>query len=140
MQRIYISVFAKWEYINQAGGIAYLNPETLRHITAEYVCTQTKKSVSERGIVRVALSGGNTAKLLHECLVGWPFIKGMRWSCLHLFWGDKRCVWTDHPENNFGMVQQRKILLETFRDLEGIKEPGVILLLNGPINGGKRLT
>jgi 6-phosphogluconolactonase len=39
-------------------------------------------------------------------LAGEPYRSRIPWECVHLFWGDERCVPPDHPESNFRMVQE----------------------------------
>lgn len=53
----------------------------------------------------IALSGGSTPAILYERLSHPPFVETIQWENLHLFWGDERCVPSDHSESNFRMVQ-----------------------------------
>lgn len=50
----------------------------------------------------LALSGGNTPKLLYQSLAMTPLID---WPKVELFFGDERAVPADHPDSNFGMVK-----------------------------------
>ncbi len=41
---------------------------------------------------------------MYETLARPPFATRMPWRDIHLFWGDERCVPSDHPDSNFGMA------------------------------------
>ena len=53
----------------------------------------------------VALSGGTTPKNLYSLLSQKEFSERIPWDKVHFFWGDERCVAHDHPESNYGMVE-----------------------------------
>ncbi|HLP04167.1 MAG TPA: 6-phosphogluconolactonase [Paludibacter sp.] len=55
--------------------------------------------------LNVALSGGNTPRLLFTILVQ-EYSETMPWHILRLFWVDERCVPPTHPESNFGMAYE----------------------------------
>jgi 6-phosphogluconolactonase len=54
----------------------------------------------------VALSGGSTPKHLYSLLASPGYTERIPWSHVHFFWGDERCVPSDHPESNFRMAQE----------------------------------
>ena len=58
------------------------------------------------GRMTVALSGGSTPKHLYSLLASPDYKNRIPWKNVQLFWGDERCVPTDHPESNFRMVQE----------------------------------
>ncbi len=64
--------------------------------------------ISKKGEINIALSGGNTPKLLFEVLAK-EYTDKIDWSKVNLFWADERCVPPDDKESNFGMTE--KILL-----------------------------
>lgn len=49
----------------------------------------------------VAVSGGNTPKLLFETLLR-KYGDTFDWTKAHFFWVDERCVPTENPESNYG--------------------------------------
>jgi len=53
----------------------------------------------------IALSGGNTPKLLFSVLAE-KFARSVAWSNVHFFWVDERCVPPEDPESNFGMTNE----------------------------------
>lgn len=54
----------------------------------------------DRGF-RMALSGGRTAARCYERLAIDPTID---WMVTELYWGDERCVPSDHPDSNYRLV------------------------------------
>ncbi len=63
-----------------------------------------KKSIFERGIFTVSLSGGSTPKKLYELLATERFSSQIDWKKVHVFWGDERGVPIDSSESNFKMA------------------------------------
>ena len=57
----------------------------------------------------VALAGGSTPRPLYERLAGIAY----PWEEVDVFFGDERCVPSDHPESNYGMA--KAILLDHVR-------------------------
>jgi len=53
----------------------------------------------------IALSGGNTPKLLFSVLAE-KFARSVAWSNVRFFWVDERCVPPEDPESNFGMTNE----------------------------------
>jgi len=82
----------------------YPNLEALSNAAAEFTCRLAEESVERHGFFTVALSGGNTPRSLYETLARPPFDTRMPWRDIHLFWGDERCVPSDHPDSNFAMA------------------------------------
>ncbi len=82
----------------------YPNLEALSNAAAEFTCRLAEKNVQKRGAFTLALSGGNTPRPLYEALARPPFDTRMPWRDIHLFWGDERCVPSDHPDSNFAMA------------------------------------
>ena len=66
-------------------------------------------AIDERGIFRVALSGGSTPKTVYPMILE-PYRRdAVDWSRVEFFWGDERCVPPDDPESNFGVAYQMLI-------------------------------
>ncbi len=55
--------------------------------------------------VNLLLPGGFTPNLVYEYISA-NIAHKIDWGKLHLFWGDERCVPSDHPESNFGMANK----------------------------------
>ena len=62
------------------------------------------QAIDERGIARVALSGGGTPKQVYPLLLEPRRRDALDWSRVEFFWGDERAVPPDHPESNFGVA------------------------------------
>jgi 6-phosphogluconolactonase len=63
-------------------------------------------AIDERGIFRVALSGGGTPKTVYPKILEPRRRDGVDWSRVEFFWGDERAVPPDDPESNFGVAYQ----------------------------------
>jgi 6-phosphogluconolactonase len=87
----------------------YPNLAALGNAAAESICALAVKCVNEHGVFSVALSGGKTPISLYESLAGPPYAVRMPWSHTHIFWGDERCVPSDHPDSNFAMASRSLI-------------------------------
>lgn len=68
-----------------------------------------QQAVRERGVFRVALSGGSTPKALHALLVSDVFRPQLPWDKVQIFFGDERHVPPDHPDSNFRMASETLI-------------------------------
>jgi 6-phosphogluconolactonase len=85
--------------------------------TAEAVCVamadrlveRASAAIAERGIFRVALSGGGTPKTVYPKILEPHRRDRVDWSRVEFFWGDERAVPPDDPESNFGVAYQQFI-------------------------------
>jgi 6-phosphogluconolactonase len=65
---------------------------------------QSAKAIQERGQFLVALNGGSTPAETFQ-LLATEFREKVDWSCVHVFWGDERCVPASDPESSSGQAQ-----------------------------------
>lgn len=72
--------------------------------TADRFVTTARDAIQQRGIFRVALSGGSTPKAVYPLLLEPHRRDAVDWSRVEFFWGDERAVPPDHPESNFGVA------------------------------------
>jgi 6-phosphogluconolactonase len=79
------------------------SPEEMARHVANHWCRLVEE---KHGRFVVALSGGNTARLLYSLLAGSPYREQMPWDSLECFFGDERAVSADHADSNFGMFRQ----------------------------------
>ncbi len=75
----------------------------------------------------IALSGGNTPKLLFSVLAK-KYLTSVNWSFVHLFWVDERCVAPEDPESNYGMtyrllLDKIDIPMENIHRMRGENDP-----------------
>ncbi|MBL8803650.1 MAG: 6-phosphogluconolactonase [Planctomycetes bacterium] len=83
--------------------VALADAAALADRAREEVLRCAAQAVAERGVFRIALSGGSTPKALYERLAASAERADFaRW---HVFFGDERCVPPEHAESNFGMAR-----------------------------------
>lgn len=85
---------------------SFTGPEQAAHFLAE----ELKTLSLARDESHVVLSGGSTPKLWFAILAQPPYAQAIRWSSLHFWWGDERCVSALDEESNYG--QARRILFD----------------------------
>ncbi len=76
-------------------------PEDVADAAAELIFEKQTEAVAERGVFRIALSGGSTPKLLYERLASEEWREEMSWEHWEVYWADERAVPPDHPESNY---------------------------------------
>ena len=108
--------------------IIYHDTAELSRQSAERFSQLVNQSVQVSGRFTVALSGGSTPKHLYSLLASSGYKERISWDNVHLFWGDERCVPSDHPESNFRMAQEAllskvKIPAENIHRMAGEREP-----------------
>ncbi len=82
------------------------NSQELARRAAEHVCALVQKTLSARPRFSLALSGGQTPRLLYERLARPPLRGRIPWSRVHVFWGDERWVPPRHPDSNQGAARR----------------------------------
>jgi 6-phosphogluconolactonase len=85
------------------------DPAAVAEATADRFVAAAQAAAAERGIFRVALSGGSTPKAVYPLIAGAPRRDRADWSAVEFFWGDERAVPPDDPESNFGVAYQMLI-------------------------------
>jgi 6-phosphogluconolactonase len=74
---------------------------------AEEACRRiadaARDSVARSGAFRIALAGGSTPRAAYELLARRDACDWPRW---HVFFGDERCVPSDHADSNFRMASE----------------------------------
>lgn len=80
------------------------DPEAVAVATADRFVATAATAIEERGIFRVALSGGGTPKQVYPLLLEPARRDAVDWSRVEFFWGDERAVPPDDPESNFGVA------------------------------------
>ena len=81
------------------------SPEDVADAAAELIFEQQTEAVAERGVFRIALSGGSTPRLLYERLSSEEWRDEMSWEHWEVYWSDERAVPPDHPDSNFALAQ-----------------------------------
>lgn len=80
------------------------SPSDVARATADRFVKAAIDAIAERGIFRVALSGGGTPKQVYPLLLEPARRDAVDWGSVEFFWGDERAVPPDHPESNFGVA------------------------------------
>jgi len=102
------------------------SPETLAEETAKNFISLTKKISAVKKNVSIALSGGNTPKLLFRILLE-KYSGDAEWSKYIFYWVDERCVPPSSSESNFGEADRilfcrLKISIDKYR-MKGEDDP-----------------
>jgi 6-phosphogluconolactonase len=109
-----------------------VSPDTaaLAAATAELFTESAKTAVAARGVARIAVSGGSTPKIVFKMLAdpAQPFLTGVPWDKLQLYWVDERCVPPDHAESNYRMTKEAMLTqiplpAENVHRMEGELDP-----------------
>ena len=79
-------------------------PDDVADAAAELIFEKQTEAVAERGVFRIALSGGTTPKLLYERLASSEWRDEMAWENWEVYWSDERAVPTDHPDSNYQLA------------------------------------
>ncbi len=85
------------------------SPEDVADAAADLIHHSQTVAIEERGVFRIALSGGQTPKILYNQLAHVDWKDEMQWEKWEVFWSDERAIPTDSDESNYHMV--RKALL-----------------------------
>jgi len=83
------------------------DPKEAALAAALEVAHVARDAVANRGIFRIALSGGSTPRLLFDALTRAPFREGIAWSRARFFFVDERSVPPDHERSNYRMARER---------------------------------
>lgn len=84
----------------------YQDLECLSCAAVELFVETVRRAVENRGRMCVALAGGSTPRRTYELLCKPPARNQVPWGCIHVFWGDERCVPADDPRSNSRMARQ----------------------------------
>ncbi len=71
---------------------------------AGWTCDLISKTLRDQEYFTLALSGGNTPKILFQKLSSKKYNDKVDWKRVHIFWGDERMVPADDERNNAGMA------------------------------------
>ncbi len=79
---------------------------TLAHAAAHLIVAESNKSVAEKNIFTIALSGGSTPKLLFQLLAKSPYKNNIPWKKIIFAFGDERFVPHSSEESNYKMAME----------------------------------
>lgn len=106
----------------------YLDFTRLVKAAAEQVLYIAKLAVADRGSFFIALSGGSTPRALYERLAHPDLANKVDWTKVHVFWGDERCVPSNHEDSNYRLAKETLLDLvplppENIHPIQGELEP-----------------
>jgi 6-phosphogluconolactonase len=73
---------------------------------AHILSAACEEAVAERGVFKIALSGGQTPTPLFRLLAASDWADHLPWDKMTFFWVDERCVSPDHPDSNYGLARR----------------------------------
>lgn len=81
------------------------NIQTLSKEFCSELVNQIDSFLKTNNKVNIALSGGNTPKLIFRVLVT-SYKDKLNWKKINIYWGDERCVPPDDMESNYRMTKK----------------------------------
>jgi 6-phosphogluconolactonase len=88
----------------------YPSPAEVARGAARLFVDYAWQSIAKDGEFMVALSGGNTPRMLFRLLASDEFRGQVDWPKVHVFWSDERAVPPDSPESNYGMARRELLI------------------------------
>jgi 6-phosphogluconolactonase len=88
----------------------YSNPGEVARGAARLFVDYAWQSIAKYGQFLVALSGGNTPRMLFEILASAEFRGQVDWAKVRVFWSDERAVPPDNAESNYGMARRELLV------------------------------
>ncbi len=85
----------------------YASAAEMAMASARLFAARVEAAVAQRGVARVAISGGSTPQASFKLLADpdQPFLLTVPWDKLFLYWVDERCVGPEDPESNYGVTR-----------------------------------
>lgn len=81
------------------------NVSELAAAAAALITEQAALAIAARGQFNIALSGGSTPLSAYAALAAPPYVEGIDWNKVHIFWSDERCVPPEHADSNYGAAK-----------------------------------
>lgn len=102
------------------------NPDAMAERAAHILAAACEEAVAERGIFRMALSGGTSPIPLFRLLAKSDWADRLPWDKMVFFWVDERAVGPDHPDSNYGLARREllsKVPATHFYRIKGEGDP-----------------
>jgi 6-phosphogluconolactonase len=90
----------------QPSVLVFDDPEKVARAAAGRFIEIAREAISTRGGFSVALAGGSTPKRIYQLLADDELSDQVRWSEVHIYFGDERTVPADHADSNFRMANE----------------------------------
>lgn len=82
----------------------YSDSKMLAIEAASHIVQCAQESISNHGFFSLVLAGGSTPRATYEVLATVQFVQRIEWEKVHIFWGDERCVASNHEDSNYRMA------------------------------------
>jgi len=82
----------------------FKDSKTLANAAAVHFVECAQEAISNHGFFSVVLAGGSTPRATYELLATVEFVQRIEWEKVHVFWGDERCVASNHEDSNYRMA------------------------------------
>ncbi|MCX8093201.1 MAG: 6-phosphogluconolactonase [Candidatus Goldbacteria bacterium] len=82
----------------------YNDLETLSISAANFIAEIAEKTINTQGFFTIALSGGNSPRLIYSMLAEKELKSKIDWNKVLIFWGDDRYLPHTNPESNYKMA------------------------------------
>lgn len=102
------------------------DPAAMAERAAHILASACEEAVAERGLFRMAISGGHTPVPLFQLLTKHDWADRLPWDKISIFWVDERCVGPDNPESNYGVARREllsKVPATHFYRMRGDESP-----------------
>lgn len=86
--------------------LVYADADALYAAAADRWLELAEDAIADQGEFHVALAGGNTPRGLYRLLAQTPYKQAIDWPHVHIYFGDERCVASDHPDSNYRMAYE----------------------------------
>ena len=84
----------------------FADSTALAKAAAELFIETTANAIASQGLCRVVLAGGSTPQALYTLLATEPYSARIAWDKIHIFFGDERCVPSEHPDSNYRKAKE----------------------------------
>jgi 6-phosphogluconolactonase len=102
------------------------DPAAMAERAAHILAAACEEALEERGVFKIALSGGHTPIPLFRLLAASDWADHLPWGKMTFFWVDERCVGPDHPDSNYGLARREllsRVPATHFFRMRGDKNP-----------------
>lgn len=102
------------------------DPEAMAERAAHIFAAACEEALAERGVFRVALSGGRTPEPFFRLLSRPDWARRLPWSDMAFYWADERHAGPDDPASNYGLARREllsKVPATRFYRMRGEDDP-----------------
>lgn len=102
------------------------DPEAIAERAAHLLAAMCEEAINERGLFRMAISGGHTPVPLFRLLTKQDWSDRLPWDKIGIYWVDERCVEPDNPESNYGVARKEllsKVPATHYYRMRGDEDP-----------------